>query len=86
MAVATATGDPVYIRVQAELDTLNVDTAPEIEAFRMPGERRNNAKSQTAGNMFAVLAAIGSTLGRQGISRKRVRSAARRLLNEGLLK
>jgi len=81
----TATGDPVYVQVEAELATLSIDTEPEVEAFRTPGERWSNAKSRTAGNMKTVLDAVQSTLGRQRISRKRVRAAARRLLNEGLL-
>lgn len=82
---ATATGDAVYIRVQAELATLNIDTSPEVADFRVPGERRNNATSPTVGNMFAVLASIATTLKRYGISRKRVRATANRLLREGLL-
>ncbi len=83
--VATATGDEVYIQVQAELATLNINTAPEVKDFRVPGERRYNLNTPTAGNVFTVLANIATSLERQVISRKRVRAAARRLLKEGLL-
>ena len=77
--------EAVYLEVQSELQSLTINTDPEVKNFRVPGERRNNAKSPTAGNMHTVLTNVATTLGKQWVSRKRVRSQALRLLREGQL-
>jgi len=64
--------------VDTQLTALNIDTAAEVKSFRVPGPRRT-------GNMATVLAAIQSARGQLWVSRKRVRSDALRLYNEGAL-
>lgn len=71
--------------VDTQLTALAINTDPEVKNFRVPGERRDNAYSPTAGNMFTVLAAIDAARGHQWTSRKRVRHDALRLLREGAL-
>ena len=75
--------DAIYLAVQTQLQALSTDTHLEVRNFRIPGERRNNAKSATAGQMFTVLAAVSASLGNRIVSRKRVRRDALRLLKEG---
>jgi hypothetical protein len=77
--------DPVYTRVRAELQTLTINTDAEVHDFRVPGERRSNSHSPTAGHMATVLSNVGTNLGRYFISRRQVRSLANRLLQEGRL-
>jgi hypothetical protein len=71
--------------VDSELNSLGINTQPEVQDFRVPGERRNNSLSPTAGNMNTVLSNIQSSRGQYWVSRKRVRSDALRLFNEGAL-
>jgi len=71
--------------VDTTLTAQGINTAPEVKNFRVPGERRNNAYSPTAGQMFTALAAINTARGTQWTSRKRVRHDALRLLQEGAL-
>jgi len=71
--------------VDTALTALAINTDPEVKDFRVPGERRDNAYSPTAGNMFTVLAAVCTARGYQWTSRKRVRHDALRLLREGAL-
>jgi len=77
--------DEVYLAVGSALKGLGVNTDPEVHAFRVPGERWDNKKSPTAGKMFSVINTVQTQLGRQWVSRKRVRSTALRLLREGNL-
>ena len=78
-----AAGDEIYLAVQTELQALGINTQPEVQDFRVPGERRNEPKSATAGNMATVLANVSASLKNRFISRKRVRRDALRLLKEG---
>jgi len=71
--------------VLTQLQALNINTDPEVKDFRVPGERRNNAKSVTAGDMFTALAGIDTARNKQWTSRRRVRHDALRLLREGAL-
>ena len=72
----------MYTRVKAELHTLGINTDREVHDFRIPGERRINLKSPTAGHMHTVITNVQTTLHKQWISRKQVRSLALRLLRE----
>lgn len=71
--------------VLAELQTKGIDTPEEVADFRIPGERRDNATSPTAGDMFDVLGNIQDNRGQYWVSRKRVRHDALRLQLEGQL-
>ncbi len=71
--------------VDTELTALGINTAPEVKNFRVPGERRDNSASPTAGNMATTLANISTSRGIYFTSRKRVRSDALCLLREGAL-
>lgn len=64
--------------VDTELTDLSINTSAEVQAFRIPGLRRT-------GNMKTVLDNIATSRGKVWTSRKRVRSDALRLLNEGAL-
>jgi hypothetical protein len=71
--------------VDTELTSLGINTAVEVQNFRVPGERRSNTASPTGGDMATVLSAIATARGQYWVSRKRVRHDALRLLNEGQL-
>jgi len=75
--MATA-GDELRTRVDAELNILSINTYAEVQSFRVPGPR-------DLGNMKTVVENIQTTLGRQWVSRKRVRRDAFRLWKEGQL-
>lgn len=81
----SSAADEIYLAVQEELDDLNIITQPEVQNFRVPGERDSVATSPTAGNMNTVLANVSVTLSDRFVSRKRVRRDALRLLKEGNL-
>lgn len=78
-----AAGDEIYLAVQTELQSLSIDTQPEVADFRIPGERRINLTSPTAGDMNTVLSNVATSLKNRFVSRKRVRRDALRLLKEG---
>ena len=63
--------------VDSELNSLSINTAAEVLTFRSLPRR--------LGDMTTVTDAIAVTKSKQWISRKRVRSDALRLLNEGAL-
>ena len=71
--------------VDTELTALGINTTPEVKDFRIPGERRDNLKSPTAGDMFTTLAGISAARGKQWTSRRRVRHDSLALLKEGAL-
>ena len=71
--------------VLTQLQGLGISTDPQVKNFRVPGERRNNAKSVTAGDMFTALAGIDTARNKQWTSRRRVRHDALALLKEGQL-
>jgi len=71
--------------VEVELGLLGINTAPEVADFRIPGERRINLTSPTAGDMNTVITNIQSDRGQFWISRKRMRHDSLRLLQEGAL-
>jgi hypothetical protein len=71
--------------VDTQLGLLAINTAPEVQNFRVPGERRSNSASPTAGNMATVLGNISTSRGILFTSRKRVRSDSLKLLHEGAL-
>jgi len=71
--------------VQSELQALGINTQPEVQDFRVPGERRNEQKTPTAGDMHTVITNIQAARGQYWISRKRMRHDALRLLHEGQL-
>lgn len=75
----------IYDAVKAQLQAKNINTQEEVHDFRVPGERRDNATSPTAGDMFTVLNNISAGLKNRFISRKRVRRDALRLFKEGQL-
>lgn len=77
--------DEISTQVLSYMQTHFVDTQPEVHDFRVPGERRDNEKSPTAGKMHDCIAAVSTALSNRYVSRKRVRRAALRLLLEGAL-
>lgn len=82
--MATSGGD-IYNEVDAELNSLGINTAPEVADFRIPGDRDGITTNPTGGDMKTVIDAVSATLKNRFVSRKRVRSSALRLLNEGKL-
>lgn len=64
--------------VDTELTALSINTHAEVKTFRALPRARTN-------DMVTVLANINAARGKQWTSRKRVRSDALRLLNEGQL-
>jgi len=64
--------------VDAELNSLGINTAPEVATFRALPRTRTN-------DMVTVINNIQVTQSQQWISRKRVRHDALKLLNEGAL-
>lgn len=64
--------------ILSELQSLSIDTEPEVKDFRVPGPRR-------MGDMKTVTDNIQTSRGQVWVSRKRMRSDALRLFNEGQL-
>lgn len=63
--------------VADELSDLSISSHEDVHSFRVPGARRSGF------NLNTVVQNIQTTLGKQWVSRKRVRSDALRLLKEG---
>jgi len=77
--------DEVYDAVKTYLTGQSINTQPEVQNFRVPGERRDNSASPTAGQLFDCLAAVSASLSNRHLSRRRVRRDALRLFKEGQL-